>query len=135
MRLVSVPATPKSLTKKLGKDKFVELCTLLLDDSALTSGNVHAVEIAASTYCEWRTLKKLANKSPDDMKLFRATAKSRNDYIAILTGLGLVKPKPKTQAKKTKTPLRVVGDEPTAPKPRPKLLIVKLPDDRPSATG
>ena len=139
MQLTTVPKTPRSLSKnRIGKQKFVELCALLIDDAKLTSGNQHAVEIAAVTYSEWRTLKDRSSEDLSDLQLVRAAARARSDYIKIITDLGMVKPEKKAPDKKLNSPLRIAPETFLDPDPvlvvRPKLIILKHPNaDEPPA--
>ena len=107
----------------------------------LTTGNQHAVEMAASTYSLWRKLLKRSQSNLEDLGLIRAVAKARNDYVKILTDLGLVKPKKVSQGTSKVEPLSIATDDPDdsyveGTVLRRKLLIEKLPDvDDQATTG
>ena len=128
MTLTVVPQPPKSLKKKHQKDKFTELCAILLEDGQLTQGKIVAIELAAFTYGQWIDLETKSKKDPDCETLQRQATKAKNDLFSMLKSLNLLKPKT-VSGKPAKTkPLRA-----NAPR-KSRLKIVRPPDDQ-AGTG
>ena len=114
---------------KAAKDKFAELCGMMIDNEMLSDQNVHAVEIAAMTYSQWIKFEKLSKKSPDETALIRYAVKAKNDLFSMLKDLGLVKPQ-KSPPRSGRTPLKANPAGRITGQPRPKLKIARLPDVR-----
>lgn len=118
---------------RVAKAKYADLCATLIDDELLTSLNVGAVELAAITYSQWLTFEKLWKKQVKEKhdgahKTRRLATQAKNDLFRMLKDLGLVAPsKTSTAGKRKSVTARSVtpADRPA----RPKLNIVRLPDD------
>jgi len=137
LKLASVPNVPASIVHESGKSKFIELCEVLLEDDRLTTGNVHAVELAAITYGQWRDLEAMAEDDRESKWQSLAT-KAKNDLFRMLKEMDLVKPpKTRVQPKQERTPLQAAVEKSAAKETtRPELKIVRLPNvDDATGTG